>query len=153
MKLLLAACSLAGAVAGSAAVAEDGVKIGVLTCRMDGIENIVVYTKEEFACTFVPASGDAQNYTGVIKQVGVNLSVTKENELVWAVLAPSGDMVAPDILRGKYVGASTQVELVGGASANVLIGGGKHSITLQPVSVSGMIGAGAALDLTEFELS
>jgi hypothetical protein len=39
-----------------------------------------------------------------------------------------------------------------GAGANVLVGGGKESITLQPISASGIVGAGASVDIEEFEL-
>lgn len=152
MKLTLMALTLASALGASAAHAADGIKVGVLTCKMDGLQNDIIYTKEKFACSFKPESGAEQKYTGTIKEFGVNLSFTKDNTLVWAVLAPSKDMVAPDILKGTYVGGTGQVELGAGASASVLIGGGKSSITLQPVSFSGMIGAGIAADLTKFEL-
>lgn len=142
---------LAG-LAAPAAHADGGVKVGELTCRMDGLKNDIVYTKEEFACTFQPTSGDPQSYTAVLKEVGVNLSFTKDNTLVWGVLAPSDNLASPDVLKGTYVGAGGTVEVGGGIGANILVGGGDKSITLQPISVSGLVGAGASLDVSALEI-
>jgi hypothetical protein len=136
-----------------AALAQDpGTQIGTLTCRMTGIENLVVYTKEDFDCEFAPKDGTPVSYKGVIHEVGVNLSITKENTLVWGVIAPTGEVSSPEALKGTYVGAGAQVELAGGVGANVLIGGSGKTINLQPLSVEGMRGFGAALDITSFEL-
>ena len=93
-----------------------------------------------------------QTYKGVIKEVGVNLSITKDNTMVWGVIAPEKDLASPDELKGTYLGGTGQVEIGGGVAANILIGGSHQTISLQPVSVNGMIGAGAALDITAFEL-
>ena len=37
--------------------------------------------------------------------------------------------------------------------ANVLVGGGRHSVTLQPLSASGIVGTGVSVGIEEFELS
>lgn len=153
MKLALTTAAVAlGLSAGVALAGDGGTQVGVLTCSMTGIENIVVYTKEEFACTFKPNNGTEQTYTGVIKEIGVNLSITKDNTMVWGVIAPEKDLASPDELKGTYVGGTGQVEIGGGVAANILIGGSHQTISLQPISVNGMIGAGAALDIAKFEL-
>ena len=54
-------------------------------------------------------------------------------------------------LAGRYFGGTAAVSVGAGAAANVLVGGGKDTFTLQPISASGVIGAGAALDVEEFE--
>lgn len=151
MKTFLPAVALIAALAATSAQAEGGVEVGVLTCTMEGVTNAIVYTREEFACIFQPKEGEPQAYVAILKEVGVNLSVTKENTLVWGVLAPTGDKFSPDVLRGTYVGGTGAVELGAGMSANVLIGGG-NSITLQPISVSGMVGAGVALEFGALEI-
>ncbi len=151
MKYTVSALVLAMGLAAHAAHADGGVKAGELVCKMVGLQNDIVYTKEEFACVFKPTSGDEQTYTAVLKQVGVNLSFTKENTLVWGVLAPTDKLDSPDVLKGTYVGGSGSIELGGGVSANVLVGGG-NSITLQPISVSGLVGVGAALDVSALEI-
>jgi hypothetical protein len=139
-------------VVGASAFAQDGTQLGTLTCKMTGSENLVVYTKEEFDCEFAQEGAGSTSYKGVIHEVGVNLSVTKDATLVWGVIAPSGDAASPDALKGHYVGAGAQVELAGGVGANVLIGGNAKTINLEPLSVEGMKGFGAALDITDFEL-
>ena len=136
----------------SASAVHARADIGVLTCKLTSVQNDVVYTNEEFACEFKPKTGDTQTYTGEIKALGVNLSVTKDVTLVWGVLAPSSDAAEAGSLAGRYVGGTASVALGAGAAANVLIGGSKHTVALQPISASGIIGTGAALDVEEFEL-
>lgn len=152
MKHIVRGLAAAAALAASCTVVHARADIGVLTCKLKDVHNDIVYTSEEFACEYKPNVGDVQTYTGVIKSVGLNLSVTKDVTLVWAVLAPSGDPTKADSLAGRYLGGTAAVALGAGAAANVLVGGGKDSFTLQPLSASGIIGAGAALDVEEFEL-
>ena len=153
MKPVLYAGLLATALtASSALAAESGTQVGVLTCKMTGVETVVVYTREEFDCEYKPHKGAPQSYTGVIKEVGVNLSVTKENAMVRRVIAPLDGLSSPDALRGTYVGGSGQIEIGAGAAANILVGGSGKTISLQPISVNGMKGFGAALEISAFEL-
>jgi hypothetical protein len=149
-----AALGLAAAItlAISASAVHARADIGVLTCSLADVKNDIVYTNEEFTCEFKPKTGDTQTYTGEIKALGVNLSVTKDVTLVWGVLAPSADAAEPGSLAGHYFGGTASVALGAGAAANVLIGGSKHTVALQPISASGLIGTGAALDIDEFEL-
>ncbi|WP_157973475.1 DUF992 domain-containing protein [Tropicimonas sp. IMCC34043] len=142
----------AAALAASTVAVHAKADIGVLTCKMTDVKNDVVYTKEEFACEFKPNEGDVQKYTGVFKALGVDLSVTPDVTLVWGVLSPSKDPADAAALAGKYYGGTAAVSLGAGGAANVLVGGGKTSYTLQPISVSGILGAGASLDVEEFEL-
>ena len=136
----------------TASLAHARADIGVITCKLTSVDNDIVYTNEEFSCEFKPKTGDVQTYTGEIKALGVNLSVTKDVTLVWGVLAPSSDAAEAGALAGRYVGGTASVALGAGAAANVLIGGSKHTVALQPISASGLIGTGAALDIEEFEL-
>ena len=39
-----------------------------------------------------------------------------------------------------------------GAVANMLVGGGHNSVTLQPLSASGIVGSGVSVGIEEFEL-
>jgi hypothetical protein len=148
------ALAIAAAVALTASIAPVHARadLGVLTCKLKDVKNDIVYTSEEFACEFKPNVGDVQTYTGEIKALGVDLSVTKDVTLVWGVLAPSSDAAEAGALAGRYVGGTASVALGAGAAANVLIGGSKHTVALQPVSTSGIIGTGAVLDVEEFEL-
>ena len=150
MKLSFLATTLSATVLTSASFADFGADIGVLTCKLKDVHNDIVYTSEAFACEFKPKSGDAQEYTGEIKSLGVDLSVTKDMTLVWAVLAPTAEL---GLAGGAgYVGGSADVALGAGAGANVLVGGGHNSVTLQPLSASGIIGSGVSVGIEEFEL-
>lgn len=150
---LLSALAVTSAICASAATAADyGAKVGELTCTLTNVENAVIYTNEEFDCQYKPNTGDPQSYKGVLKSVGLNLSVTKDATLVWGVLTGTKEANAPDFLKGIYAGGTAKIAIGGGAAANILIGGSLDSIALQPFSVSGVTGYGAALDVASFEL-
>jgi hypothetical protein len=152
MKYVTLGMAATVALAMTSSLAHARADIGVLTCKLKNIDNDIVYTSEEFTCEFKPKTGDSQSYTGEIKALGVNLSVTKDVTLVWGVLAPSIDAAESGSLAGRYVGGTASVALGAGAAANILVGGSKHTVALQPISASGIIGTGAALDIEEFEL-
>lgn len=148
--ILLAAA--AASLSAQAAHADAGTDMGMLTCKLTGVTNVIVYTDEKFDCVFKPKSGDPYNYTGQIKSVGVDLSITKEMTLVWAVLTTKTEGEVANQLRGDYVGAGAGVAVGGGVGLNALVGGSSRAITLQPVSVSGSVGAGASIGIESFEL-
>jgi len=84
--------------------------------------------------------------------IGVDLSYTRDQQLVWLVFAPSSD-VAAGALGGDYVGASVDAAVGLGVGAKVLVGGDADAFTLQPVAASGSRGVGAAVGLERFRLS
>ncbi len=152
MQRSLVMLAAAAVLTAAPAFADLGVEFGVLTCKLKDVHNDIVYTSEKFACEYKPKSGDAQTYEGEIKSIGVDLSVTKDLTLVWAVMATGEGTKAPELLAGAYFGGTAAAEVGVGAGAGVMLGGGDKSIALNPVSVSGAIGAGAALDISEFDL-
>jgi hypothetical protein len=151
MKTIIMALAVGLAVTATAGFAGSA-DVGVLTCKLDGVRNDIVYSKEEFACEFKPTNGDVQTYRGVIKSVGMDLSVTKDLTMVWAVLNPAGNAAAPNELAGDYVGGGASVALDAGAGMNILVGGGANSFTLQPVSVTGLKGGGVDVGIEAFVL-
>jgi hypothetical protein len=134
------------------AAADNGQDMGILSCRLTGDQNLVIYSEQEFACVFEPKSGAGQNYTGRIRSLGVDLEFSKDVSLTWAVLTTRTDGSVADQLRGDYVGAGASVAVVGGVGLNALVGGNDSAITLQPVSVEGSIGGGASIGIERFEL-
>ncbi len=150
--LTILACAAAALLAAPAANAAEGTDMGVLTCTLTDVTNVVVYTDEKFSCVFKPKNGEPYNYAGQIKSIGIDLSVTKDMTLVWAVLTTRTDGDVGNQLRGDYVGAGADVEVGAGVGLNALVGGSERAITLQPVSVSGSIGAGASIGIETFEL-
>jgi hypothetical protein len=152
MKNILLVLATGMALSATAGFAATDADVGVLTCKLKGVKNDIVYSKEEFACEFKRTDGKVEEYTGQIKSIGINLSVTKDLTLVWAVLNPTGGVQSKDSLKGDYVGGGASVALGAGAGANILVGGGKGSFTLQPLSASGIVGTGVNVGIKQFEL-
>lgn len=133
-------------------LADAGVKLGTLTCRLTDVDNMIVYTDEKFACGFQHTNGSIENYIGEIKQVGLNLSVKRNYTLVWLVFTANADAQKPHAMAGTYVGASADAALGAGGGANYLTGGFNDAISLQPYSVSGETGVGVSVGIETFEL-
>ena len=152
MKLAkFAALPVLACLAAAPAMAESGVEVGMLTCKITGVQNAVVYSKESFDCNFAGAGGKQESYVGQITNVGANLSVKGDFTLVWAVFAPAADVYEPGALAGTYVGAGADASVGLGVGAQVLVGGG-NSFSLQPLSVSGGEGFGVKAGIQSFEL-
>jgi hypothetical protein len=150
--LLGAGMALLTGIATPALAQDSSFEIGTLTCKVVNVTNLILYTNEKFACDFAGSDGLMESYGGKIGSIGVNLSIKKDFTIVWAVIAPTDDKYQAHSLRGAYVGASADVALGLGAGAKVLVGGGANSFTLQPISVAGVKGAGAAVGIQRFRL-
>jgi hypothetical protein len=124
------------------ASAADGTQIGVLKCDVEGGVGMLLGSKKDMTCVFTKKDGTVENYKGYDLTLGLDVGVTDESHISWAVLAPSLNEKAGG-LSGDYVGATAEVTVAGGVGANVLIGGG-NSITLQPLSVQTQTGLNIA---------
>jgi hypothetical protein len=96
-------------------------------------------------------TGRQYNYAGTIRRVGLDLGVTRGGTLFWRVFARNSQ-IGQGTLRGSYVGASGNVAVGLGLGANVLVGGSRRTITLQPLSVERQIGMNLALGVTNLVL-
>lgn len=168
MKKSLVAALLAAPVlfAGNAAMAADqiradpapesddvgGVKIGTLTCDVGGGVGYVLGSAKEMSCTFKSTRGLVEDYTGVIRKMGVDLGFTTRGKLVWAVFAPTAGYHRGS-LGGVYDGATVEATVGAGAGVNVLVGGTSGSIQLQTISVSGQLGLNVAATGTSLTLT
>ena len=146
----LAALALAGAVAAAPAQAQN-VQAGTLVCDVSGGLGMIIGSQREMACTFTNSRGELEVYTGVIRRFGLDLGATTGAQMVWAVLAPSGQFVR-GALAGNYSGASADASVGAGLGANVLLGGSNRSIALQPLSVQGQAGLNVAVGVADLEL-
>jgi hypothetical protein len=131
----------------TSAESNSGVKIGVLSCGMESSVGLIIASSKRVDCVYQPSGGGrVEHYDGRIGKIGIDIGVTNQTVLVWAVFAPG--KVKRGALEGTYVGASAEATLAVGLGANVLIGGFKRSISLQPLSVQMQTGiniaAGAA---------
>jgi Protein of unknown function (DUF992). len=125
-----------------APVAAPGVKVGVLTCHIDGGWGMLIVSNKAMECEFRGA-GRRERYTGTITKVGVDIGVTSASSITWSVIAPSRNINSHD-LAGGYGGVTAEATFVAGVGANVLLGGGNGSIALQPISVQSQSGLNIA---------
>lgn len=122
---------------------EGGVKAGMLTCQVASGWGLVFGSSKDLKCTFSAKPGVSEHYTGTIGKFGVDIGYTDATVIAWTVLAPSTD-VSPGALAGTYTGATGAAAVGGGVGANVLVGGGSRSISLQPVSFQAGTGLNVA---------
>jgi hypothetical protein len=87
------------------------------------------------------------------KEVGLDVGVLQAGTLSWAVFGRNSPRIRSGTLTGVYVGASASLALGPGFGANVLIGGSRRSIVLQPLSVERAIGLDLAAGLIKLTLS
>lgn len=150
LRHLFVAAALSCAAASPAAA--GAVELGVLQCTIDGGAGFVVGSNKAVFCTFRPSRGGGQEtYTGMISKLGVDIGVTDQASLQWAVLAASRSY-EPGNLAGTYIGVNAEASVVTGGGANLLVGGFKRSLTLQPLSTQAQTGVNLAVAATSMEL-
>jgi uncharacterized protein DUF992 len=124
--------------------AEAGAKAGYLKCDVAGAVSFIFGSSRDITCLYRPESTDrVDRYKGEIKKFGVDIGFYGNGVMIWAVVAPTSD-VARGALAGDYAGASADAAAGLGVGANALLGGGKKSIALQPVSIEGVTGLNVA---------
>ena len=138
------------------AMADGTTKIGLLDCAIKSGDDGMLQSAQDLSCTFEHAGEHVENqppdvYFGQIRRVGLDLGTTRDGVIRWFVFAKTAD-VGPGALAGDYVGVSAEATLGVGIGANALVGGGDHSIVLQPVSLTSQIGINLAAGIAELEL-
>jgi hypothetical protein len=147
----LAAAFLAAPFAVAPTIAESGVNIGSLNCKVAGGSGFIFGSTKTISCVFSKPDGTGERYTGEINKYGVDLGFTEGAYMVWAVFAPG--QVKKGALAGKYVGVSGQASVGLGLGANVLVGGSNDQIALQPASIEGVQGLNVAAGFGELTLN
>jgi hypothetical protein len=99
---------------------------------------------------YQPTQGKSERYVGQFKRAGLDVGFTSGGKIAWAVYAPTRR--GPSGLGGAYVGAVSEATIGAGIAANVLVGGFKDSVSLQPVSVGAQQGLGVAGGVGSLEL-
>ena len=155
LKLAVVALSLT-ALSGSAHAGSahaGSIQAGTLVCELRGKTNLILYSARKFDCRFDPAGSRAiESYGGEITNIGVDLEVTRTEQIVWLVFAPSADIPA-GALAGSFVGGGASATFGVGLGARALIGGLKNSFALQPLSMSGSTGFGASAGISGLKLT
>jgi uncharacterized protein DUF992 len=145
--------SAASFLTASAAFAQGNtIRQGVLTCRTSASVGLIVGSRQRLRCQFRSETGRTQNYTGTIGRLGLDVGVTAGGVMAWVVLA-STPVTPSGALAGEFVGASGDISVGLGVGANVLVGGTRKSVSLQPLSVEGQVGVNLALGVARMRLT
>ena len=150
MKKSFAALGAVALIVAAAMPAEARVRAGLLTCTVSPGVSVIIGSQKSVSCNFKSVSGRTERYSGRITRVGLDVGFTTGGKIAWAVYAPARR--GPGALAGGYGGASAEATVGGGVGANVLIGGFRRSITLQPVSVGAQKGFDLAVAVSGLEL-
>jgi Protein of unknown function (DUF992) len=135
------------------ASAQRRTNVGALACDMAPTIGLIVGSRQKISCTFTPnGGGPVESYTGAINRLGLDLGVTAGGKMIWGVFSRTS-AIPPRSIAGTYVGASGDASLGLGVGANVLVGGSRKSISLQPLSVEGTAGINLALGVAGMKLN
>lgn len=145
--------ALAAALAAATpASAKSGIKVGSLNCKVSSGVGLILGSSRKMKCRFSPAGGGrTEYYTGRISRIGVDIGFTSKSYMTWAVFA--GGKTKRGALAGSYGGASAEATIGVGLGANVLVGGFKKTIALQPLSVQGQEGLNVAAGIAGLSLN
>jgi hypothetical protein len=137
----------------STAEAQSRVRVGVLTCEVAPGVGLIVASQRDIRCQFRPEGRRAprEAYIGRITRVGLDLGVTGRGVLAWTVFAAT-PRIARWQLAGDYAGAGAEATFGVGLGANVLVGGSRRSIALQPLSVQAQTGLNLAVGVGNLTL-
>src|SRR5271166_1458220 len=143
---------LAAVMAMPARAADVRVKTGYLTCHVAAGWGFIIGSSRDIRCTYSSKNHRTEHYSGSISKFGADIGYLQSAVILWAVAAPTKDLKT-GALAGHYGGATASVSLGVGAGANVLLGGFKDSIALQPVSVEGQNGLNVAAGVAAMTLT
>lgn len=137
---------------GPAGAQTAKIKTGILTCHSEGGVGLILGSKEDLKCTYVPTGGgQTYQYVGTITRIGLDIGFRGKSTIIWAVLG-STDSLPGEALGGTFVGVSADIAVGIGAGANILLGGNKKSVVLQPLSVKGETGLDIAVTVSTLKL-
>src|SRR3712207_9094820 len=104
-------------------IAQQPTEIGTLDCVVEGQTGLLIGAHEGLSCTFVPASGEANDaYIGVVREIAPDLDMSGQMVLRWTVLAATPDAYSSGGLEGGYLRASGEASETG-VDNDVLVSG------------------------------
>jgi hypothetical protein len=127
------------------------VQVGILECRGGSSVGFIVGSVTDLGCVLRVDGMPEDRYVATVRKVGLDIGITAESALAWAVYAPVARL-GPGDLSGNYGGAQGSASIGVGLGGNVLVGGSANSIALQPLSVQGQVGLNFALGVEGLEL-
>ncbi|UGV25458.1 DUF992 domain-containing protein [Rhodopseudomonas boonkerdii] len=151
LSALLLGIATTAVLSASQAQSQQGVQLGVLNCRGGASTGFVVGSVTNLGCVLTGTGRPDQPYVATIRKVGLDLGITEQTALSWAVFAPV-NYTGPGDISGNYAGAQSSASIGVGVGANVLVGGSQNAISLQPLSLQGSVGLNVAAGLQSLEL-
>jgi hypothetical protein len=135
----------------ASANAMPPVRAGVLQC--EGGQNVgyVVGSMASLECVFQSEGRRPEPYIATVRRFGLDLGITDQTRLTWAVNAPTARVGRGD-LAGNYGGVGANASVGVGGGGNFLVGGSQNSYALQPISVQGQTGFNVAAGVAAIEL-
>jgi len=147
--LTIAATSLVASIA--SANAMPPVRAGILQC--EGGQNVgyVLGSTTSLQCVFQSEGRRPEPYIATLRRLGLDLGITDQTKLTWAVNAPNTRVGRGD-LAGNYGGVGANASIGIGGGGNFLVGGPANAYALQPISLQGQTGLNVAAGVASIEL-
>jgi hypothetical protein len=147
--LTIAVTSLVASIAGANAMPP--VRAGILQC--EGGQNVgyVVGSTTSLQCVFQSEGRRPEPYIATLRRLGLDLGITDQTKLTWAVNAPNTRVGRGD-LAGSYGGVGANASVGIGGGGNFLVGGPANAYALQPISLQGQTGLNVAAGVASIEL-
>ena len=147
--LTIAVTSLVASIAGANAMPP--VRAGILQC--EGGQNVgyVVGSTTSLQCVFQSEGRRPEPYIATLRRLGLDLGITDQTKLTWAVNAPNTRVGRGD-LAGNYGGVGANASIGIGGGGNFLVGGPANAYALQPISLQGQTGLNVAAGVASIEL-
>jgi hypothetical protein len=127
------------------------VRAGILQCQGGQNVGFVVGSVTSLECVFQSEGRRPEPYVATVRRYGVDLGITDQTRLAWAVNAPTGRVGYGD-LAGNYGGVGANASVGVGFGGNFLVGGPANSYALQPISVQGQTGLNVAAGVADIQL-
>jgi hypothetical protein len=127
------------------------VHAGVLECQGGANVGQVVTSIASLDCIFHSEGRPAEPYLARIRRYGVDLGMTAETRMAWAVSAPA-DRFGHGELAGHYAGVAANASVGVGFGGHFLVGGPANAYQLQPIGLQGQLGVNVAAGATDLEL-
>jgi hypothetical protein len=133
-------------------LAPPPVQAGVLECQ--GGQNVghLVTSTTSLDCLFHSDGRPPQPYLATIRRYGIDLGMTAETRMAWAVSAPA-DRLGQGELAGHYGGVAADASVGIGFGGHFLVGGPANATLLQPIGLQGQLGINVAAGAAELDLT
>ncbi|MGJ5206696.1 DUF992 domain-containing protein [Bradyrhizobium sp. HKCCYLR20261] len=152
MRLLVLAIPLLVSIAPLAqAHANRPMRAGVLECEGRKTAGKLVMSQARLRCVFRSQGRQPERYVAKVRRYGLDLGLTDETRMAWAVNAPVNDFGRSE-LRGRYGGLSANAAALVGFGGSFLVRDTDRAAALQPISLQGQTGINLAAGVTEVEL-